>query len=101
MELADKSAKQPAYTKKIKLLQMSPNNINFPDSKSLSHNPEKIHGKIMVISKHSNHLNQIGSYRSETILAEECMKKSSISPVKLHDNQSRCLIDRKRVSINS
>jgi hypothetical protein len=64
MEIADRSTKQPAYAKKIKLVQMNPNNINFPDSKNLSNNPEKIHGKIMVISKHSNHLNQISSYRS-------------------------------------
>lgn len=30
MELADKSTKQPAYAKKIKLVQMNPTNINLP-----------------------------------------------------------------------
>lgn len=71
MELADKSIKQPAYAKKIKLIQMNPSTIVMPDPKNLPNNPEKNHGKIMIISKHPNNINQMSSYRSETILAEE------------------------------
>lgn len=44
--------------------------------------------------------NLISSYRSETILVDEEVQKSHISPARMHEHQLRGAADRKRASMN-
>ncbi len=70
INIGEKGNKQPAFAKKIKLVQMNPCNINLPESYSSTNNPEKAYGKILVINKPNPKSNLAISCRNETIVID-------------------------------